>query len=887
VSFGSAALSEPERKVDRSMSTTAVSRRGLASTEAAARLAAHGSNVVPGPRRVRLPTRILRQMRDPLIVVLLIAALLTVITGDYPDTAIIALVVVVNTVVGALQEVRADRAIAALTAMTTPTVRVRRDGVVTEIPAPGLVPGDVLLLGEGDVVPADAQVLDAAGLLVDESALTGESIAVTKDVTKDVAQDTAPAGGQGDGLWAGTVVVHGRAEAMVTATGADSATGRIAALMAAPATLTPLQQRLVGLGRVIAAVGAVLCLLVLAIGLANGRPVELMVVTAISLLVAAVPESLPAVVTLALALGARRMAARHAIARRLPAVETLGAITVLATDKTGTLTEGRMVVDMLWTPHGSATVRGQGYAPEGSIQVDGEAVSAGEDAHLEALLVAAVLCNDATLRAPGGPGEDWMPVGDPMEAALVATAARMGLDKTAFDLELPRVAEVSFDSERQRMTTVHRRPDGLWLVACKGAPEVVLDRVGAEPSVMAAAQAQADAYAAKGYRVLAVASAVLEPGATDADRLESGLSLNGLVALADPPRSAAAVTVARCRAAGIRPVLVTGDHASTAVAIARRIGLAHEGDAVATGSQIAAGDVPDLTAVRVLARTRPEQKVGVVEAWQRAGHVVAMTGDGVNDGPALRRADIGVAMGRRGTEVARQAADLVLSDDDLGTVIAAVEEGRRIYDNVRRFLLYGLAGGVAEVLVMLFGPALGLVVPLLPAQILWINLVTHGVPGVAMGAEPAEPDVLRRPPRPVGQHVLGDGLARRIGVLAVVVTATSLAVAVGARAADRPWQTMLFLTLACSQLAAAVGVRARTVGRTHRALFAGVAAAFAVQIAGVYLPALQDLLGTAPLDPEDLSIVLSVSAAGWLAARVLTRTGARPHLPAEDAAVGD
>ena len=857
---------------------TTQTRVGLSSAQAAARLARYGANTVPGPRQPGVLARVAQQLRDPLILVLLIAAALTIVTGDYSDAVIIAVVVVVNTTVGVGQELRADKAIAALSAMTAPVARVRRDDAITVVATTDVVPGDVVLLGEGDIVPADARLVEATALTIDESALTGESVAVTKEGA--TAQRPA------DVVYAGTVVVRGRAEAEVTATGADSATGRIAALMSVAPTLTPLQRRLVGLGRVLAAAGALLCLVVLAIGLANGRSVELMVVTAISLLVAAVPESLPAVVTLALALGARRMAARHAIARRLPAVETLGAVSVLVTDKTGTLTQGRMVVESVWTPHGEATVTGRGYAPTGTVSTGNGPVQATDAPHLTALFEAAALCNDATIRGPAstndhGQDEDWQPVGDPMEAALVVAAARFGILKSRLDQQLPRIAEVPFDSARQRMTTVHRRPDGRHLVACKGAPEALLTRVETSPAVAASCRSQAESYARRGYRVLALATAVRDaipaPGEVAPDDLESGLTLLGLIALADPPRPEAAAAVAQCRAAGIRPVLVTGDHVATAEAIARRIGLLDDGDAIATGDELAAGKVDDITAIRVLARTKPEQKVTVVEAWQRAGHVVAMTGDGVNDGPALRRADIGVAMGGRGTEVARQAADLVLADDHLGTVVAAVEEGRRIYDNVRRFLLYALAGGTAEILIMLVGPGFGLALPLLPAQILWVNLVTHGIPGVALGAEPAEPDVLGRPPRPANQQVLGNGLAGRILLLGLVVTFLSLGVGLGARVFDRPWQTMLFLALASTQLAVAIGVRARVTGSRHHVfLFSAVAGALVVQLGGVYLPVLQNLLGTQALNAWELLGTMAVSGLGWLAARATIRRGRQP-----------
>lgn len=542
-------------------------------------------------------------------------------------------------------------------------------------------------------------------------------------------------------------MVRGRAVATVTAIGADSALGRIAASLHPRPRATPLQQRLAGLGRVLALVTVALCAVVFALGLARGQAPEAMAVTAISLAVAAVPESLPAVVTLALAIGARRMAARHAVVRRLAAVETLGSVTVLATDKTGTLTEGRMVVERLWAPGWEATVTGSGYRPQGEVLVEPP------DGHdqARALLRVAALCNDASLRPPR-PGEDgqWSALGDPTEAALLVAATKAGLDPAVLAERFPRVDELPFDSLRKRMTTVHRTPAGRLEVCLKGAPEAVLDPalVDDDAGTLGRAAEHAARLAADGYRVLAVASGLRDrPGGA----VETGLRLIGLVALGDPPKPAAAATVAACRRAGITPVLITGDHPATARAIAERVGLLERGPApgrVATGRDLAAGTVPDLTDVRVFARTDPQQKLDIVEAWRAAGAVTAMTGDGVNDGPALQQADIGVAMGRRGTEVARQAADLVLADDELATLVAAVEEGRRVYDNIRRFLLYAMSGGAAEILVMLLGPLFGLALPLRAGQILWINLLTHGLTGVAVGAEPVSAQAMRRPPRP-------------------------------------------------------------------------------------------------------------------------------------------
>ncbi|MEU8619597.1 HAD-IC family P-type ATPase [Streptomyces sp. NPDC048623] len=991
---------------------------GLTEAEAARRLAAEGPNEVAARQPVRLPSRILAQLRDPLIMVLLGAVVLTLAIGDHPDAIVIALVVVVNTTVGVVQEIRADNAVAALSALSAPHAQVRRDGAVRDLPAAEVVPGDVLLLAEGDIVAADAALAEASALLLDESMLTGESVAVDKTT--------------GDTLSAGTVVVRGRGVATVTATGAASALGRIAALLDDRRDPTPLQRRLAALGRVLAVVTLALCVLVFALGLIRGLPLGTMAVTAISLAVAAVPESLPAVVTLALALGARRMVARHALVRRLPAVETLGSVSVLATDKTGTLTEGRMVVQHVWTPRGSLELEftGVGYEPEGDALVDGRAAEPDELRPVRELLTAAALCNDATLHPPDGEGPDarWTVLGDPMEGALLTAAAKAGCpDRAELAASRPRIAEAPFDSLRRRMTTLHRyldrapdrspapdadqhpgwhpgpapdrhpdghrdpdsgryhdpapgrhpgqhpgldlgrHPDGHldpapgrqrdpnpdrssgrdadwhpgqdpdrhhdghldpapgWqrdpnpdrssgrdaarhpdpgpgpgpggpvLVCLKGAPDAVLDPAFLTdgPGTLDLARERAARLAERGYRVLAVASGVRDGVPDPVTAAESGLALLGLVALSDPPKPHAAATLAACRSAGITPVLITGDHPATARAIATRVSLLGEGDGelegdggeagepdgrVVTGADVAAGRVADLTSVRVFARTDPQQKLDVVEAWRDAGAVTAMTGDGVNDGPALHRADIGVAMGARGTEVARQAADLVLTDDELSTVVAAVEEGRRVYDNIRRFLVYGMAGGAAEILVMLAGPLLGLPLPLRAGQILWINLLTHGLTGVAMGAEPASPGTMRRPPRPPDQHILGGGAWQRLLLLAGVVTAATLAAGLAAKALDLPWQSVLFLALLAAQLGVVLGLRARLFTPRNPFLPLSVLASALLGAAALYVPFLRSVLETEPLGWTGVGLAAACAPVGFLAARLVRtafRTGSR------------
>ncbi|GAA2003400.1 cation-transporting P-type ATPase [Catenulispora subtropica] len=867
---------------------------GLSTEQAAARWERDGPNTVPPAPPLPLWRRVGSQLRDPLILVLLVAAALTAGTGDWPDMGVILLVIVINTTVGVAQEVRADRAVAALGALAAPAARVVRDGVERSLPAAGLVVGDLVVLGEGDVVPADADLTEAAGLLVDESALTGESVPVDKAPARDAA------------LSAGTVVVKGRGRAVVTATGADAATGRIAAMLAPVSALTPLQRRLADVGKLLAAAAIVLSAVVLALGLARGQSAELMVVAAISLVVAAVPESLPAVVTLALALGARRMAGREALVRRLPAVETLGSVTVLATDKTGTLTEGRMAVRRLWTPEGGTEGEIEGRT-EGGTEGGTETAGAGPSPALAALLTAAVLCNDATLRH-GDEGTEETALGDPTETALLSTAAAAGLDRDVLRSRTPRIAEHPFDSDRKRMTTVHRNDDGTVRVICKGAPEIVLTRriVDADPVLLHRAAEQAEQWARDGLRVLAVAGVEARsrptveadegahPGSgpsanadTDthadadaADHDERHLRLLGLIGLADPPRPAAAATVAACRRAGIRPVLITGDHPGTARAVAAEVGILTPDAATAPVVDCREGLTEEQAATgSVFARATPADKLTIVKALRSRGDVVAMTGDGVNDGPALRAADIGVAMGGRGTEVARQAADLVLADDDLDTVVAAVEEGRRVFANIRRFLAYALAGGAAEIIVMLLGPALGFPLLLLPAQILWINLLTHGLPGVALGGEPPEPGAMERPPRPPAQSILGAGLWQRVVRVSLVLSAVTLGVAVWGHHTGRPWQSMAFFALGTAQLGVAIASRARTGGRANPLLPVAVAAALGLQVAALYVPVLRNLLSTTPLSAMELVTVTAVSTLGFAAMAADRRLRPAPGPP--------
>ncbi|QNN51876.1 cation-translocating P-type ATPase [Nocardioides mesophilus] len=806
-----AAPARPERPVPGS---------GLSVDEARRLLEEHGPNRIPRSRPPRMLGRVLMQLRDPMLLLLLAAGVFTTLTGDVPDTLVIGLVVVLNTVLGVVQEWRAERAIAALDRLAAPWAVVIRDGAPTRLSAEDVVPGDLLVLGAGDVVAADGELVEAHRLQLDESAITGESEPRERAV--------------GEQVEAGTVTTRGRAVAVVTRTGATSGLGRIAALVAqAPRRSTPLQQRLTRLsGQLVVAVAA-LATLVLLLGLARGRPLVDMILVAVSLAVAAVPESLPAVVSIALATGAHRMAQRHAVVRALPAVETLGSVTVLASDKTGTLTEGKMVVERLWTP-------ADGEPAERDLLRDG------------------VLCNDAQ--------DSIDDSGDPLEVALV-NAAREVFPVAAARQEWARLEERPFDNQVRRMLTLHRNDAGRRLLVCKGAAEAVAELLAddqpAQRSLLAAEE-----LSEAGYRVLMVAD-------REGDELlgldDAGLRLVGLVAISDPPRAAARGVIDELHGAGIRLVLVTGDNAGTARAVAARLGLLDATPAVVEGAdlsgRLAQGPPDD---VGVFARIRPEQKVEIVEHLQQCGEVVAMTGDGVNDAPALRRADIGVAMGDTGTEVARQAADVVLVDDNLETLAHAVEEGRRVYTNIRTFLRYGISGGFAEVAVMLLGPFLGMPIPLLPAQILWINMLTHGLPGVAFSAEPADPRTMKQPSRPPQESILGAGLLRQIAIAGSLIGVVSLVAGLLALQWGAHVQSSVFVTLAFGQLSVALALRAPVARRRlrERMVELAVAGAVLLQLLALYVPLLQELLGTRPLTASELAAAGALGVLPGLAVRV-------------------
>ncbi len=854
------------------------SRDGLPADEAARRLRA-GANELPERRRRTLAAVFLAQFASPLVLLLVAAAAIAVAVGERGDAAVIVAVLVANAALGTFQEGRAEIAMRSLRRMTAVRARVRRGGEEIALAARELVPGDVLVLAAGDAVAADARVLGAAALETLEAALTGESEPVEKDPAP-LPPDTAVADRR-DMVHAGTQVAAGRGEAVVVETGAATEVGRIALLAERSGDpRTPLERRVAQLGRVLAVASVAVFAAILAIGVARAMRFQEILLVAVSQLVSTVPEGLPVAMTVALAVGMQRMAARRAIVRRLSAVESLGSTSVICTDKTGTLTRNEMTVVALALPGARRIeVTGVGTEPVGELLEGGRPLRAASDGALAALVEAGALCNDAALAPPEAAGGRWRAAGDPTEVSLLALARKAGLDPDALRRERPRSGEVPFSAATRMMATVHRGPDGE-LAFLKGAPEVVLATCGSirrpggdvplDAGGRAAILAEAEEMGSRALRVLALAAA--PPSAVDPAAPGGRATFLGLVGQLDPPRPEAGAAVRACRDAGIRTVMVTGDHRTTAVAIARALGIAGEGDEALDGRALAEASDAELARVlprtAVFARVHPEQKLRIVEAFQAAGEIVAVTGDGVNDAPALARADVGVAMGASGTEVAKEASDVVLADDDFATLVRAVEEGRVVYRNVRKGLLLLVSTGIAEIAVLGGALVAGLPLPFAAVQILWNNVVTEGTITVNLAMEPREGDEMRLRPVPRGRPLLDRELLGRMLFLAAVITAVTLGFYAWNLARGVPLErarTATFTLLAVCEwwnvlnCRSAVGSALRLGLGRNPWLAAGLLASNALQIAVVYWRPLGEVFHTVPLPPGD---VLAVAAAG-------------------------
>ena len=845
---------------------------GLDSGTAAQRLRRHGPNALPEPTRRSLFGLFARQFKSPLIGILFAAAVLAVALGHHTDALVILAVVLVNALIGAVQEGRAERSMAALRQLAALTVRVRRDGRELSVAARALVPGDVLLLAAGDSIAADARLLEAAQLQVAEAALTGESVPVTKS-----AATLPEANGLADRhnmVYSGTHVTAGRARAVVVATGSSTEVGRIADLTAqAGEAITPLAERINRFGRWLMWAALALFVGVLGLGALRRLPLDDVLMVAISQMVSMVPEGLPVAMTIALAVGMQRMAERGAIVRRLGAVETLGSTSVVCSDKTGTLTRNEMTASALWLPGGiEVSVQGSGYAPHGALS----AMPPG----LTPLLRAAVLCNDAQLLPPEDERTAWRVLGDPTEGALKVLALKAGLDPAALERAAPREAEWPFDADTKLMATRHRTDGAPRQVLIKGAPETVLRLCAADGAqALHDARAAADAMAKRALRVLAFAMVDDDPldAQAGADVLAGRAHLLGLIGEIDPPRLEVKAAVASCRAAGVRPVMVTGDHKLTGLAIARELDIARDGDRALDGEELERLGETELDAeierIAVFARVHPAQKLRIVQALQARGEVVAMTGDGVNDAPALARADVGVAMGISGTDVAKSAAEIVITDDNFATIVAAVEQGRLVYANVKKVLLFLFVTSIDEVLVLLLALLGGYPLPLAAVQVLWINIVTEGTLTVNLVMDPPDGDEMQRAPLPRADPLFDRSMLWRMALmtpLAAAVTFGWFAWRSGAGVATALVQTETFTLLVMCQWFNVLNCQSATRSALRLGLLrnpwllGGLLLSVVLQAAVIYAPPLNVWFHTAPIEPAVLlPLVGLASLALW------------------------
>ena len=872
-----------QREADDALSSLKSGRDGLEPPEARQRLGRYGANELAEKKAVSPWALFLEQFKSFLIIILLIAVVLSAVLGEVADAVIIGIIILFASGLGFFQEYRAERAMEALRRMAAPMASVRREGKEVEIPARELVPGDIIILRTGDKIAADARLIEAVNLKTSEAPLTGESTPVEKKSA--IIQGEAPVADRRNMVYMGTAVIDGRGSAIVTGTGMTTEFGKIASLLqAVKPERTPLEINLDRIGKWIAIGALVLCFVLAGLGVLRGHEVLEMFIWGIALAVAAVPEALPAVVTISLALGVRRMAKRHALIRKLPAVETLGSTTFICSDKTGTLTQGKMTVRRIYADENSIDVSGVGYEPEGEFSVGGEKISVESESALGRLLLIGALCNDTALTASG---RVWEVSGDPTEGSLLVSAAKAGLWPEELNHQFPRIGEIPFSSERKRMTTVHQTPEGS-VAYSKGAPELVLRScryIYAEGRERELSDKDRERIIAVGrgmlddaLRVLGLAYKRLDDGEIS-ESIEQDMVFTGMVGMIDPPRPEAKQAIERCDQAGVKSVMITGDHKKTAVAIARELGLLKEGLAL-TGVELDSLSQAELEEmverIEVYARVSPAHKLRVVEALAKRGHVVAMTGDGVNDAPALKKADIGIAMGITGTDVTTEAADMVLTDDNFASIVAAIEEGRGIFSNIKKYLMYLLSSNIGEILLMagaiLFGPLLGLpagAIPLVAIQILWVNLATDGLPAIALSVDPPAPDLMKQKPRPRGQGVFTKEVVTLMVVGGVWSCLVNLGVFKWALDVGRGMleaQALCFLTLVLIQFFKAYNFRSdkQSIFKIgffkNRWLNITILWEIALLAVIVYTPVLQPSFRTFPLSGFDWLLVVLLAA---------------------------
>ena len=859
---------------------------GLTEEEAASRLGTYGPNALAEGKRKTLVARLLEQFKGFLVILLLVSAAVSAAFREFGDAAAILVIVIINAVLSVIQENKAENALEALKKMTNPKARSLRSGRISVVDASSLVPGDIVLLDAGDIVPADLRLIEDASLRIEEAAITGESLPSEKS-SQALMEESAQLGDRANMAFMGTSVTYGRGRGIVATTGMQTEVGRIAGMLQSQEDeMTPLQITLDKLGKVLGIVAVVLSVLVFITGLIRGEEPLVMFMTAVSLAVAAIPEGLTAIVTIVLALGVQRMAKRNAIIRRLPAVETLGSANVICSDKTGTLTTNKMTVKRLYAAARWLDVTGSGYSPEGRITSGGQPYDIGSDEGIRQLLFCSALCNDATFeRLPDG---TYPMIGDPTEGCLLVAAAKAGIWKSELSVKMPRVSEVPFDSVRKRMSTIHPLNGG-YRMYCKGAPDEIVkacDSIMTDGGIVTMTEALRsatleanDAMAQSGMRVLAMAYRDLSEIPAKPDQaIEAKMTFIGLAGMQDPARQETPAAVEACHRAGIIPVMITGDHKSTAVAIARQVGIADQDSVSLSGSELDRMDDAQLKArvedVRVYARVSPEHKMRIIDAWKSKGYIVAMTGDGVNDAPALKRADIGVAMGITGTDVSKGASDMILTDDNFATIVHAIEEGRTIFANIRKSVQYLIRCNIGEIVLVFVSIVAGLQRPLLPIQILWVNLVTDSMPALALGVDPAEKDVMLKRPRSQSDPVLSGRMLGMLVIHGVLLGLASIAsflagqnlTAFGLTPTLEAARTMCLITITFGQLFTSFSVSCAESSifkagiNRNPFLLKAVLLSGAMQIAAIYTPGVNSFIKAVPLSWEHLSIALGIAA---------------------------
>lgn len=823
---------------------TSSSSSGLTSATAALKLAEYGPNELAGKSKKPAWKILVNQFTDFMILVLLAAAIIAGIAGDLTDTIIILVIVILNALIGFVQEYQAEKAINALKKMAALQAGVLRNGKPLNIPSAEVVPGDIVLLEAGNMVPADMRLLESFALNIDESALTGESVPANKMIQR-LEEAELPLGDRLNMCFKGTIVKSGRGNGVVVATGMQTEIGLIAKLLQQSETVTPLQKRMADFGRKLSYIILIICLFLFGIGLLRGEAPLNMLLIAISLAVAAIPEALPALISIALALGAKRLVRKNALVRKLPSVETLGSVAYICSDKTGTLTQNKMKV----------------------VQVMAEKVFDEINATVPFFDLCMALNHDVKET------EKQVLMGDPTETALVDYFIAQHSQSFLYELQdkMPRVAELSFDSDRRCMTTVHRYGDK-YLVVSKGAVESILAACKSNTDVQKISAA-AENWANEGLRVIAYACKFIEqlPVPFSYEMLETGLEFAGLAGMIDPPREEVKKAIEECKTAGIKPVMITGDHPATAVAIARKIGIISEEGICITGKELQAlsdeSFLEKVEHISVYARVSPEQKLKIVHALQQKNYFVAMTGDGVNDAPSLKLANIGIAMGINGTDVSKEAADMILLDDNFATIVRAVKEGRRIYDNIRKFVKYIMTCNSAEIWTLFLAPIIGLPIPLLPIHILWINLVTDGLPGLALAGEKSERDIMKRLPRKTNESFFADGIGFHIIWVGLLMAAVTLGIqGWSIYQGSQNWQTMVFTVLSLSQLGHVLAIRSEREFLYKQGIFSNlfltgiVLITFLLQLGVIYLPFANEIFRTKPLSLNELLICIGLSA---------------------------